>query len=87
MTDTTKGLNASVDHGSKMKILVDKVQERVSKYDKNAVVDPYKGKGELGFFDLTMRLANIKDKLLLALTIIAIVFYGAAQPLFSYLFG
>ena len=69
--------------------LIDNIKKKTESYDSKAKVDPYKSKanGQIGFFDMTMRYATGKDKLFLALAILAMTIHGTSRPLFSVMLG
>jgi len=84
--ETDQMIKGSESSG-KMQALADKIHDKTSKYDANAVTDAYKGKEEIGFFKMVMRYATFKDKFFFGITVLAIFCYGGMRPVFSQQFG
>jgi len=72
-----------------MKHLIDNIGKKTASYDGKNETDPYKSKdnGQIGYFEMTMRFATGKDKLIFVVAVISMTIFGAARPTFSILFG
>ena len=79
--------NSSGD--SRISNLVKKVEEKTKNYDSNANKDPYSKPGleKIGYFALIMRFASTSDKVVYVVSVLGMIGYGIARPLFSVLYG